>query len=113
MCANKAMYRTARRSLAIFALAVVCVTGTNALRTTMTSGGVVPSGGEASRSAGVGSSSAGLPLLAADVGVVTAASAATADAADAGVGIANGEGGLMGTTAAKTSAVAAKNVVDR
>lgn len=101
------MFRVARRSVAIFASAVVCVAGTNALKTTMISGGTVPSGGDALSSASV-ASPIGSPL-AADVVAVSGAGAG----AGAGVGIADGEKGLMGTAAAQASAVAAESVVNR
>lgn len=99
------MYRVARRSLAIFASAVVCVADTNALRTIMASGGAVP--GRDALSASVGPS--GSPILAADVvgsgGVSGATAAATA------VRTADGEEGL--STAAAASAAAARSAVDR
>ena len=101
------MYRVARRSLAIFASAVACVADTNALRTTMASGGVVPGD---SLSASVGPS--GSPALAADVvgsGAVPGATTAAAAAA----AVRTAERGDDLSTAAASSAAAAKNVVNR
>ena len=103
------MYRVARRSLAVFASAVVCVADISALRATMATGGVVP-GGDA-LSANVGSS--GSPILAADVvGSVGVGVPGGAAAAAAAVRTADGEE-ASSTAAATSLAAAAKNVVDR
>ena len=104
------MYRVARRSLAVFASAVVCVADISALRATMATGGVVP-GGDA-LSANVGSS--GSPILAADVvgSVGVGVPGGAAAAAAAAVRTADGEE-ASSTAAATSLAAAAKNVVDR
>lgn len=100
------MYRVARRSLAIFASAVICVADTYALKTTMASGGIVP-GGDA-LSASIGPS--GSPILAADVVGSGAVPGASTDAAAA---VRTADRGDDLSTAVSSSAAAAKKVVDR